>query len=498
MRKTVFKKVYLDSLPHKGARIDWINSVGKIVKFEYDNLIGEVEIISYCENNILIKYLNNEPYKISMSNFKNGMIGVLLGIISEEFKYEINQKLKSKHRDITIIDRKYIPNNKNQKVKFYLYQCNICHYEGWVSEYQINKNKKCACCTNQSVVEGINDIPTTAPWMIPYFQGGYDEAKLYTKCSGHKIIPVCPDCGRIKDKPIIISSLNSNFSIGCSCSDGISYPEKFIINLLNQTNLNYTYQLSKKNVNWISSNIKYDFAILDNSCIIESHGLQHYLDRTSYKSYWKRTLEEEQENDKYKEQLAIENSIEHYIVLDCRKSELEWIKKSVMDSELPTLLNFTENDINWLECHEFACSNLSKEVISLWNKGLSIYNITNIIKIDRHTVSKYLKQGNSISLCEYNTKLANDRSKNIKKNKITQSISTPIKCIETNQVFQGISICENFSICALGVSINGKNMSRQIKNNYQQNGYTFKYITREEFNNIKSQSPELAFGDFFI
>ena len=50
-----------------------------------------------------------------------------------------------------------------------------------MSERQILNGKRCACCSNSVVVEGINDIPTTAPWMVDYFPGGYEEAKRYTK-----------------------------------------------------------------------------------------------------------------------------------------------------------------------------------------------------------------------------------------------------------------------------------------------------------------------------
>ena len=74
--------------------------------------------------------------------------------------------------------------------------------EYWIIETDILQNHGCpVCCRNpQIVVKGINDIPTTAPWMIPYFQGGYEEAKLYTFSSSYKINPICPDCGNIKNK----------------------------------------------------------------------------------------------------------------------------------------------------------------------------------------------------------------------------------------------------------------------------------------------------------
>ena len=125
-------------------------------------------------------------------------------------------------------------------------------------------------------MEGINDIPTTTPWMIPYFQGGYEEAKKYTSNSHQKIRPICPDCGRVKDKEMTLNTIYRNESIGCICSDNISYCEKFIFNVLSQLNLDFKTQLTKTTFKWIGHK-RYDFYFkVDNEeIIIETHGKQH-------------------------------------------------------------------------------------------------------------------------------------------------------------------------------------------------------------------------------
>jgi hypothetical protein len=76
-------------------------------------------------------------------------------------------------------------------------------------------------------VKGINDIKTTAPWMVKYFYNE-KEAEAYTKSSRNKIKIKCPDCGRTKDNKVSISSIYYKKSISCICSDKTSYPEKFI------------------------------------------------------------------------------------------------------------------------------------------------------------------------------------------------------------------------------------------------------------------------------
>ena len=83
---------------------------------------------------------------------------------------------------------------------------------------------------------------------------------------------------------------------------------------------------------------RYDIYIPSINCIIENHGIQHY--NKGFEFIGGRTLEEEQENDKYKKCVANKNGVENYIIIDCRKSTKEWVEQSVMQSYLPILLNF--------------------------------------------------------------------------------------------------------------------------------------------------------------
>jgi hypothetical protein len=236
--------------------------------------------------------------------------------------------------------------------------------------------------------------------MIPFFQGGYDEAKLYTHGSNKKIYPKCPVCGKVKNKPMMIAEIYATNSIGCTCSDGISYPEKFITCILDQLKVVYVYQLTKRQESWCKNYI-YDFSYIEKSCIIETHGKQHYED-TNFRGN-KIKYKQQQENDRAKEQLAKINGIKHYIALDCRYSELEWIKKSVMESELPTLFNFKEDDIDWLKCHEFALYSLVKIACDYKrnNQNMTTTQIGVILHLTKPTIRRYLKQGNELGWCHY-------------------------------------------------------------------------------------------------
>ena len=147
-----------------------------------------------------------------------------------KWKYEIGENIKDEKRDLLISDRYFIKNKDNHTIKHYKYLCKKCGYNnGDMIENKILQGGGCSCCYGRTVVEGINDSPSTAQWMVKYFQGGYEEAKLYTRCSHNKITPVCPECKRTHIKEVIINNLFHRHGYKCGyCMDGISFSEKFI------------------------------------------------------------------------------------------------------------------------------------------------------------------------------------------------------------------------------------------------------------------------------
>ena len=261
-----------------------------------------------------------------------------------------------------------------------------------------------------------NAIITTHPELVRYFVNKEDTYK-YSYGSQEKVNIICPNCKHIKN--MYISSLVKHGMSCPKCGDGISYPEKFMFSLLEQLlNDNFQVQLSKITFIWCD-NYKYDFYITLINGIIETNGIQHYKEFNRSQS-----LKEIQEKDKIKEQLAKDNGIKNYIVIDCRYSELEWIKNSILNSQLPKLLNFKEKDIDWLKCHECGLSSLVKEVCDLWNKGMdNVLLISNKLKLSKSTITRYLKQGVILGWCNYDAKeelrkggiLTRDKNRNINK-----------------------------------------------------------------------------------
>ena len=273
-----------------------------------------------------------------------------------------------------------------------------------------------------------NTISITHPELIKYLVNK-DDIYKYSYGSTKSISMICPDCGY--EKKIGINTL-INQGFACPrCSDGKSFPEKFMFIFLEQLlNKDFQAQLSRKTFTWCG-NYKYDFYIDNITCIIETHGLQHYeggFDRIKSSSLRHiNTLENTQENDKIKEQLAKNNSIKNYIVIDCRYSELEWIKNSIMNSELPTLLNFKEEDIDWNKCHEFALNSLVKKVCELWNSGININQIAEIFKLYSNSIRRYLKKGTKLGWCNY-----------VPKKEMIKNQSKLVICLNTKEIFNSI------------------------------------------------------------
>lgn len=236
---------------------------------------------------------------------------------------------------------------------------------------------------------------------------------------------ICQNCNTEK---LISCDKFSYYGLLCNeCSDGISYPEKFISSLLNQLNVEHSSQLSNKTFSWCGK-YRYDKYLRDINIIVEIHGIQHYENSTRGNG-----LKFEQENDKTKKQLAYNNGFNDktYIIIDARYSELEYIKNSVMNSDLPQLLNFKEDDINWYKCEEDSLNSYVKIACDLWNEFHNIDAIVNIIKLSKPTIRRYLKKGSKIGLCDYDGEI--EAKKKLIRSKIK------VYCVELEKMFLSVT-----------------------------------------------------------
>jgi len=320
--------------------------------------------------------------------------------------------------------------NFNSKLNMNV-QCKKCHYKFTTNYNRVNsQNSSCAVCKNKKVLKGYNDIWTTNPELAKLLLNE-DDGYKYTYSSNKKVLWKCSFCGNIMSKTV--GDVYQHGLSCTNCSDGISYPEKFVKNLLHICNIDYTYQ---KHFNW-SDNKKYDFYLHKYNLIIETHGIQHYEENSHFKN---RTLLEEQENDRYKRNLAITNGIKNYIVLDCRYSKCDWIKNSIINSELFKICNINYEDINWEYIDLESRSSLVYKTCELYNKGFLKSDILKKLDISESTYCNYLNIGAKNNLCDYSgIKAIQERGR-----KSGIASRKPVLCITTNEKFDSIKMASEF------------------------------------------------------
>lgn len=279
-------------------------------------------------------------------------------------------------------------------------RCNKCNQ---VFEKRKDKLKQgCPVCSNQKLVQGVNDMATTAPWMLKYLSNKSDGYE-YMKSSNKKILFKCPDCSM--ERMIDISHVYA-YGYTCTfCGDKISKPNKFIRNLLPclpVENVMYEYISS-----WTNGK-KYDayFEYNDKKYVVEMDGDQHREN-----SEWG-DAQVQKINDAYKDELAKNNGV-YMIRIDCHRYDYQAIIEQFMQSDIGSLIE--KNHIDWNRIIKKVESNLFHKVCEFYksNPNLKTSEIAKEFNISRHTVYRYLVQGNLINLCEYRP-ISNKRKKEMR------------------------------------------------------------------------------------
>ena len=505
MSKTENKSIDLSNVPSSihGNQIwyHWKNAKGVKCGFEYNSIRGMIQIVDTYEKKykngsrlyLIVEY-NNKQFHIVASSFAKCQIYNIVFHDNPSFKYNIGQRFIDDKRDFTILDqecREYQSPKGMTKIKYYYVHCNKCGKESWRIESCIEGKAKTGCpvCEGNEVLFGYNDITTTDPWMIKYFQGGFDEAKLYSKASEKELDFICPDCKRIKHAKI--RNIYKSHKLSCICQDQMSYPNKFMYSFFNQLGVNFTYEKSFK---WSDGKKYDDYIELDNGCtlICENHGAFHYNE----KGLDKRSLEERQKNDYYKKELATKNNITYYVELNCIESTKEHIQNSIENSILAELFDLSKIDYD--QCDIFAMGNLVKTVCDYKreNPELFVNDISSDLHLNSSSVRKYLKAGSKLGWCEYNP--TNEVIRKAKNMKGRSQTAKPIKCIDFDKYYHDAKVFISSYFQEYGEMVDYNSILDTCHGKYKQaHNLHFQFISREEFNKIKSESPEKVVGEYF-
>ena len=446
------RKVFLDDLPHRGKLINWAHSIGYEIKFIYEDIVGLIKIVKYESNKLTIIY-NNNPYYIIPGNLLKVKIGTIIGKIVTNYRYKINDEIETNTGTIKIIEYSRIKYKNNISIKSYKYKCLIDGYEGEINENNLLKHKGCTQCAKRSMILGYNDINTLHPDKVNLFLNKEDTVK-YTPHSGKYVNFKCPICENIIQNKRIINVMKDGLKCP-KCSDGFSYPNKFMFNILYQIkNLNKVKDFETEKVfDWLKFKFKNKLqkGFIDFYLIINNKGYGVEMDGGFHSKDNKmngQTKEESKYIDDEKDRLCSNHDIK-VIRVKSLKSELEYIKNKVLQSELPSLLDFKEYDIDWKKCHEYACSSLVKKACDLWEGGMnSTSKIALELKISSHTARKYLKQGTELGFTKYDPVLEFQKTQFNK-----EIVRSKVICLNTEEVFDSIKkASQKYDIFYQGIS----------------------------------------------
>ncbi|KOS61430.1 zinc-ribbon domain-containing protein [Lysinibacillus agricola] len=274
------------------------------------------------------------------------------------------------------------------------WKCDFGHE--WVASIdRRTRGDGCPYCNGGTnlILKGVNDMWTTNLDLAKLLENPEDGYK-YKQTSGKKVIWRCPDCETTISKKI--SDVKWQGLYCPVCSDGVSLGEKIMYCLLKELNIDFDYDSAK----YWSQGKRYDFYIPSHKMIIEVHGLQHY--KESFERIGGKTLLEEQENDKYKKQLAKENGTMTYIEVDAKKSNFEYIKNSILSTDIVKFFNFEADVFNEISFE--IKKGFTSRAWEMWNSGKSINEISEELKLHDTTIRRYLELGYSLGKCSFKIK----------------------------------------------------------------------------------------------
>ena len=243
---------------------------------------------------------------------------------------------------------------------------------------------------------------------------------------------ICPDCGhKHYDK---IRNVTKN-GFRCKCCGYMSYyPNQFLYNILDLLNIPFTPEYHIQPYLY-----RYDaFFTLNNvNYLVEMDGAYgHGCGDTLSK-----TVEEQIQIDNEKDIIAFKNGY-HLIRIDCKykivKKRFEYIKRSICDSELFTILNITDDVFN--EANRIASVPKLKRVLDLWNLGIRSYDTyRQTLHKDRHTITNMLRLCSEIGLIPLSYQDILKEMRIASNKKLAISKGARVMCNETGEIYYSIA-----------------------------------------------------------
>ena len=354
-------------------------------------------------------------------------------------------------------------------------KCCLDHLWSVTPAHLLHDNCGCPYCCGNAIWKGFNDLWTTRPDIAKLLKNHNDGYK-FGEHSNQKAEFICPKCNCV-----IVKSIDdvSRQGLSCSmCSDGVSYPNKFGRALLKQLPIEcFKCEYSPK---WAHP-YRYDnyFKYKGQSYILEMDGAFHY----EKKACSKMPLDEIIKIDNIKTEMAIKRG---FIVIrvDCCVSKFDYIKKSLLQSELNQLFDLSL--VDWHLCDKVACNSLVKTACDLYMSGVySTAVIGKMLCVSGKAALDYLKRGARVGWCNYTIEDSIQRRiKNIQK---------PVVVIDSNDkiihMFDSAKICTDELSQLYSTTLCYDCVVRACRSNGTYKGFKFKYIDITQQNDFKGVMP---------
>ena len=246
------------------------------------------------------------------------------------------------------------------------------------------------------------------PEVIKYLNNKED-AEKYTHGTVGKILCKCPDCSY--EKHVEIHNLCVNGFHCDVCNDGISLPNKWIRNVLLYHNISF---ISEYHPPYFPKRWRVDVFIPSLNIIIEMDG--------DYGNH------NDNVNDAYRDKLNEEcgniNTIRFKLYDGLYRKNKEILVKMTVELLNIYIPNIDKTDWNFI--WERSQKSLIKEVCDCYNnyEQSTIY-LSGIFQLNVCTIIKYLKIGNDLGFCKYNSK--EQQKKNSKPVKVTDVTTNEVK-----------------------------------------------------------------------
>lgn len=275
-------------------------------------------------------------------------------------------------------------------------------------------------------------IMSESPEFAKYLVNQTDAS--YQIGSAIKVDWVCPSCGNIvRNKSI--NKVIGRRRIPCPlCADSSSMPERIVASILNQVGVSY---ISQKTFKW-SGRKRYDFYLPDYDAIVEVNGSQHY--GFGFEDLSGFTHNEQIQRDKYKEDIAKQNGIRNYFVVDASTVLVDYILPQMTD--ILKTLGITQC-VDKSTCEAQIATRMTTQAARMWNDGKWAGEIGESMGLSRGAVIRLLKKAAHAGLCDYDPKVAQKLSQK----KVVARLTRRVRCVTTGEEFNSLAdACRHYNI----------------------------------------------------